>query len=65
MHVLGKKAFPSFRLKEFNILLVQREIHNLYDNDDKEHLIAAFPKAAVIYDLKEMLEEAYAKTVKR
>ncbi len=65
MHVLGKGAYPSFRLQELNILLVQREIHRLYDNDSKEKLITAFPAAAIIYELKEMMKEAYAKTVKR
>jgi len=58
-HVLSKGAYPSFRLEEFNILLVQREIHRLYDNSSKEKLLEKYPNASIIYDLKQALKERY------
>lgn len=65
LHILGKKAFPSFRLEEANILLVQRKIHELYDTSSKAKLLEAFPEAIVIYEIKEVLKEAYARNIKR
>lgn len=59
MHVLSKGAYPSFRLEEANILLVQREIHRLYDNSSMEKLLEKFPQAAIIYELKQALKERY------
>ncbi len=59
MHVLSKGAYPSFRLEEFNIVLVQREIHRLYDNSSREKLLEKYPEAEVIYYLKDMLKERY------
>lgn len=61
MHVLSKGSSPSFRLEEANILLVQREIHRLYDNGSKEMLIEKYPAAEIIYDLKEALKQRYKK----
>lgn len=58
-HVLSKGAYPSFRLEEYNILLVQREIHRLYDNSSREKLLEKYPGAAIIYELKEALKERY------
>jgi len=37
MHVLGKKAFPDFRLKEENILLASFDQHYYYDNGGNPH----------------------------
>lgn len=59
MHILSKGSAPSFRLEEYNILMVQREIHRLYDNSSKEKLLEKYPKAAIIYEIKEMLKERY------
>ena len=59
LHVLSKGAFPKFRLKRYNVLLVVERIHDLYDNSSKEKLLAEFPKAIRIYQLKEILKEAY------
>jgi hypothetical protein len=58
-HVLSKGAFPSFRLEEYNIVLVQRKIHRMYDNGSKEDLLAEFPRAAILYELKDALKEKY------
>jgi hypothetical protein len=59
MHVLSKGAFPSFRLEEYNILLVQREVHRLYDNSSREKLLEKYPSAVIIYDLKDALKQRY------
>lgn len=61
MHVLGKKAYPSFKLYKKNIKFVEEEIHFLYDNSSKEKLLQHYPKATKIYDLKEELKTEYYK----
>lgn len=59
MHVLSKKAYPSFRLKRENIMMVDRKIHELYDNSSQEKLLESFPKAIVVYERKEQLKQEY------
>ena len=59
MHVLSKGAFPSYRLLEWNILMVKRRVHHLYDNEGRDKLLAEFPKAIVIYELKDFLKSKY------
>ena len=60
MHVLSKGAFRSYRLLEWNILLVQRRIHHLYDNEGRDKLLAEFPGAIIIYELKDELKKRYS-----
>jgi len=61
MHILSKGAYPKFRLKKENILLVEPEIHYIYDNSDKETLLFEYPKAKIIYEIKEELKIEYYK----
>jgi len=58
-HILGKGAYPSFRLLPENILMVQPRIHHLYDNVGREKLLAEFPEATIIYELKDKLRRQY------
>jgi len=59
MHILSKGAYPRFRLYKKNILMVEPEIHHFYDCSDKEHLLFEYPKAKIIYELKEQLKIEY------
>lgn len=58
-HILGKGAYPSSRLLEDNIIMVYKEIHDLYDNQGKDKLLAKYPKAIIIYERKEQLKHKY------
>lgn len=58
-HILGKGAYPSLRLDESNIIMIKKEIHDLYDNHGKEKLLAKYPTAILIYDKKEQLKHKY------
>lgn len=58
-HILGKGAYPSLRLDESNILMVKKDIHDLYDNQGKEKLLAKYPAAILIYEKKEQLKHKY------
>ena len=59
MHILGKKAYPKFRLKRENIMMVDKRIHDLYDNSSKDKLLDAFPQAEIIYENKDKLKQEY------
>jgi len=59
MHVLSKGAYSKYRLFNYNVMLVKEEIHWLYDNSSKEELLKKYPKASIIYELKEELKRAY------
>jgi hypothetical protein len=59
LHILGKGAYPSLRLLENNILMVKSEIHHLYDNSSKEKLLEKYPRAYIIYELKDKLRYEY------
>ena len=59
MHVLGKKAYPAFRLKKENIVLGTAEIHNQYDSGTTINDPIFKPLLA----LKQFLKEEYYKTV--
>ena len=59
MHILSKGAYPKFRLKKDNIMLVNKKIHSLYDNEGSERLLKKFPQAIVIYQKKELLKKEY------
>lgn len=61
MHILGKGAYPKFRLKKENIYMVIPDIHLGYDNGSKEFLLSVYPKAKIIYELKEELKTEYYK----
>jgi hypothetical protein len=61
-HVLGKKAYPKFRLYKPNIMLVEERIHILYDNCSKDKLLAEYPAADVIFEKKELLKQLYYQT---
>lgn len=56
MHILSKGSHPSLRLIKKNIYMVIPEIHDLYDNGSMEHLLSMYPKAKIIYELKEELK---------
>lgn len=58
-HILGKGAWPSFRLNPNNILMVLPEIHHLYDNSSREKLLAKYPEAEIIYTMKDKLRALY------
>ena len=58
-HILGKGAYPSFRLYKPNIIMVQARVHHLYDNSSKEKLLAEFPQAVKIYEAKDKLRYEY------
>lgn len=62
MHILGKGAYPSLRLERTNILMVDKRIHDLYDNQGKEKLLRQFPEASIIYELKDKLRSKYYNT---
>lgn len=59
LHILSKGAYPKYRLFNYNMLLVEEEIHYLYDSSSKEKLLEKYPKAYIIYELKEELKRAY------
>src|SRR3990167_10654357 len=52
-HILSKGSHPKFRLYKKNIIMCLQEIHQLYDCSSKEYLLSVYPKAKIIYDLKE------------
>lgn len=64
MHILSKGAYESLRLKKKNILMVDKRIHDLYDNSSKEKLLKEFPEAIIIYELKQKLKQEYYKNIK-
>lgn len=61
MHILAKGAYPRFRLKKDNILMVIPDIHELYDNGSKEYLLSVYPEAIIIFEEKELLKIEYYK----
>jgi len=61
MHILSKGSFPKFRLNPQNIMLVDPEIHFLYDNSSMETLLDQYPEANIIYELKDLLKIEYFK----
>lgn len=58
-HILSKGAYPSYRLNPNNLIMVKKEIHDLYDNSSKEKLLAKYPKAIIIYERKDKLRYQY------
>ena len=59
MHMLSKGAYPKFRLKKENVMMVIPNIHHVYDNGNREYLLHLYPKAKIIYDKKEALKIEY------
>jgi hypothetical protein len=59
LHVLSKGAYPRFRLYKKNIVLAIDDVHDLYDNSSREFLLSKYPKAKLIYDLKDELRIEY------
>lgn len=59
LHILSKGAYPAFRLKKENIYMVIPDIHDLYDNASKLHLLSKYPKAEIIYHKKDELKIEY------
>lgn len=59
MHILGKGSYPSLRLMEENIMMVDKAIHDLYDNQARDKLLVKYPTANVIYERKEKLKFNY------
>lgn len=55
MHVLGKGAYPAFRLKKFNIVLGKPEIHAQYDAGT----IINDKRFKPLLELKQKLKEQY------
>ena len=60
-HILSKGAYSKFKLHEPNIIMVQEEIHFLYDNSSEEILLQQYPEAKIIYERKEELKIEYHK----
>lgn len=58
-HILGKQAYPGYRLNPDNIILVDPDVHHYYDNSDKETLLKHYPNAGIIYERKEELKHKY------
>lgn len=58
-HILGKKAYPKFRLLKENIAMVKADLHTLYDNGSQEKLLEKYPGAIEIYHRKESLKTLY------
>lgn len=58
-HILSKGSHNKFRLNPDNIIMVKREIHDLYDNRGKEKLLEKYPKAEIIYKMKQELKSKY------
>lgn len=58
-HILSKGAYGEFRLNRDNIIHVHPDVHNYYDNSNKETLLSKYPEAIIIYDRKEELKRQY------
>lgn len=58
-HILSKGAYSKFRLYKKNIIMCIPGIHEIYDNGSKEYLLSIYPKAKMIYDLKDELKIEY------
>lgn len=65
MHILSKGAYESYRLNPANILIVKKEIHELYDCSSKEKLLKEYPNASIIYELKDQLRYEYYNGIKK
>jgi len=59
MHILSKGAYPKYRLNKNNIYMVVADIHLGYDSGSKEFLLKLYPKAKIIYELKDELKISY------
>lgn len=59
MHILSKGAYPRYRLNKDNIYMVIPDIHLAYDSGSREYLLSLWPKAKIIYELKDELKTAY------
>lgn len=59
IHILGKKAYPKFRLYKDNIVHGEYDFHHLYDNSSKKKALKEFPQAEWIYNKKQTLKEFY------
>lgn len=59
MHILGKKAYPRYKLNKENILMVDQRIHQLYDHEGNEKLLREFPEANIVLLMKDNLKAKY------
>jgi len=57
-HVLSKGAFPKFRLKKENVVLVQQWVHDLYDHGDRSKL-EKYPGYQKLIELHDKLKTEY------
>jgi len=61
-HVLGKGAFPAFKLFSGNLVILCGDCHDLYDKKTDE--AKSKPMFAELFELKEKLEILYHKVIK-
>lgn len=62
-HVLSKGSFAKYRLYKPNIIQMDPSIHHLYDSSSEEILLAKFPKAQLILDVKKTLKPLFIKNM--
>jgi hypothetical protein len=58
-HILGKGAFPAYRLNPSNIIFVNAEYHTDWHTLSREKLLQKDSRWAYIFKLYEMLKIAY------
>lgn len=59
-HILGKGAFPGYRLNPSNIIFVNAEYHTDWHTIGREKLLKKDPRWQRVFDLYEMLKIEYS-----
>jgi hypothetical protein len=59
-HILGKGAYPAFKLREDNIVLLTMEEHRQFDQGDVDKL-KKDPRWSKVFEKKELLKQEYYK----
>jgi len=60
-HILGKGAYPSYRLNPDNVWIVHPDVHDLYDNRGSDKQKKSEYDLSPMYKAKERLKKQYYK----